>query len=294
MSKCKLCPKNCGADRATQVGVCGGGKQMKIAKFMAHTYEEPILSGQLGSGAIFFSGCPLKCVYCQNYKISSGNSGEFYSVEQVFDEVIRLAKAGVHNINLVSASHYLKEVLQLLKMLKGRIKIPIVYNSSGYERVEALMSLRGYVDIYLPDFKYYDNEIAAIYSSAADYRQIATAAIKEMIFQTGEFTVENGLMKRGVLIRHLVLPSHRKDSLNVLKHIADNFDLDSIRVSIMSQYTPMFKASEFKQLSRKITKFEYDSVLDYAYELKIKGFCQQRSSANEIYTPNFELYDNRT
>lgn len=251
---------------------------------MKHYFEEPIISGTNGSGAVFFSGCNLRCCFCQNMAISHGQTGISYTPERLSNELIGLAQSGVHNINLVTAAHIVPLLAQSLKIAKRNgLGLPVVYNSSGYEgNIDAL---NGLVDVYLPDFKYFSSEISARYSRAPDYPQVAMRTIERMYDQVGAPVIENGLIKRGVVIRHLVLPGCRKDSMEVLSYIAEHFK--DCLVSIMSQYTPKFNTGS-KELSRKVTSFEYNSVIDYAVKLGLKGFMQDRSSASSAYTPDFE------
>lgn len=289
-TKCELCPRKCGADRTKGVGFCGEGAELRAAKAYLHKWEEPCLSGETGAGTVFFSGCSLKCVFCQNYKISSGNEGAVITVKRLGEIFLELQEQGANNIDLVSPTHFVPQIITALDFVKSKLNIPIVYNSGGYERVETLKMLDGYVDIYLPDFKYYDNEIARKYSGAGDYFDVACAAIDEMYKQVSAAAFdENGMMKKGVIIRHLTLPNHRHDSIAVLENIASRWGTEDILLSLMSQYTPFYRSSEFPEISRRISTFEYNSVLKRAEELGFKGFMQERSSAKEEYTPDFDL-----
>ncbi|MGN0598435.1 MAG: radical SAM protein [Oscillospiraceae bacterium] len=289
-TKCELCPRRCGVDRTHGTGFCGEGAELRAAKAYLHKWEEPCLSGENGAGTIFFSGCSLKCVFCQNYKISSENCGKVITVQRLGEIFLELQEKGAQNIELVSPTHFVPQIISALDLVKGRLNVPIVYNTGGYERVETLKMLDGYVDIFLPDFKYHNNEIAWKYSGAGDYFEVVCAAIDEMLRQVGaaEFD-ENGMMKRGVIIRHLTLPNHRHDSIAVLEEIASRWGTENILLSLMSQYTPFFRSSEFPEISRRISTFEYNSVLKRAEELGFKGFMQERSSAKEEYTPDFDL-----
>ena len=278
--KCNKCPRGC--EIKNGVGFCGVSG-LKVAKIMKHFYEEPFISGEKGSGAIFFSGCNLRCCYCQNMPISHGGKGEHYSTERLAEEILALQSDGVHNINLVTAAHIKTEVAEVLKAVKPHLNIPVVYNSSGYEG--DLSMLDGLVDVYLPDFKYFDPILAKKYSMAPDYPQVAKSAIAQMVAQVGEVVIEDGLIKRGVVIRHLVLPSARKDSISILDYIKEHFP--SSYVSIMSQYTPQFNVGP-KELNRPVTAFEYNSVVNYAADLGLKGFMQDRASATSLYTPSWE------
>ena len=272
LKSCELCPRRCGADRTKTVGFCGGGALPRLAKAYLHMWEEPCISGTRGSGTVFFSGCSLKCCFCQNYGISAENFGKEIPV------------------NLVSATHYVPQVIETLDLCKGRLNIPVAYNSGGYELPKTIEMLRGYVDIFMPDFKYYDSEISEKYSAAKDYFSYASAAIGKMIEIAGKPVYdENGLMKSGVIIRHMVLPSHRKDSEKILRTIAEMYPKDSYLLSLMSQYTPFYKSCEHKEINRRISTYEYEKVAQVAAELGFDGFMQERSSAKEEYTPDFDL-----
>lgn len=279
MAICNKCPRGCKLNNG--VGLCGVSG-IKVAKIMPHYFEEPVISGTKGSGAIFFSGCNLRCCFCQNRPISHGVKGEDYTIERLAEEIFALSKSGVHNINLVTAAHIVPEIVKVLKLVKPYLAVPVVYNSSGYEG--DISCLEGLVDVYLPDFKYYDSGIAAKYSLAPDYPIVAKRTIKEMIRQVGEVKIEDGLIKKGVIIRHLVLPSCRKDSIKIMEYIGANFS--DAYVSIMSQFTPQFNEG-YSELSRKVTSFEYNSVVDVAVKLGLNGFMQDVSSADTAFTPEF-------
>lgn len=284
---CNLCPRKCGAerDKYSGSGYCGLGTEPKIARIAPHYWEEPCISGVKGSGAVFFSGCTLRCVFCQNYEISAEKNGRFIAVEKLAEEFKKLEDTGVHNINLVSPTPYVEAVKSALDIYKP--DIPIVYNCSGYENVDTLKELEGYVDIYLPDFKYSDNELALKLSGAKNYADTALKAIGEMIRQTGkpEFD-DNNIMKKGTIIRHLVLPNHTKNSIDALRILAEEFD--SPMISLMGQYIPLGKAEELPGLNRKITRREYDKVKQVLFELNLDGFVQDLSSADEKYVPVWE------
>lgn len=288
---CMLCPRKCGADRTVNSGFCGEGVEIRVAKAYNHLWEEPCLSGTNGSGTVFFSGCNLKCCFCQNYKISAENFGTDISVRRLADIFLELQEGKVHNINLVSPTHFVPQIINALDLIKNKLAIPVVYNCGGYELVDTLKMLEGYVDIYLPDFKYFDNGIAEKYSAASDYFEVCTAAIDEMLRQTGTILYdEDGLLKKGVIIRHLTLPTHRFDSIKVLEAIAQRYGTENVLLSLMSQYTPFYKSCDYKELSRRISTFEYNFVADKAAELGFNGFMQEKSSAKEEYTPDFDLY----
>lgn len=289
-SSCMLCPRKCGADRINSVGFCGASSTLKAAKAYLHMWEEPCISGEKGSGTVFFSGCSLKCCFCQNYKISAENHGVEISVSRLGEIFLELQEKGAHNINLVSPTHFVPLIISALDEVKHKLEIPVVYNSGGYELTETLKILEGYVDIYLPDFKYYDNSLAEKYSNAPDYRQVCIAAIDEMLRQVGAPVFdEKGMLKKGVIIRHLTLPTHRHDSVKVLEAIDERWGTENVLLSLMSQYTPFYRSSEFSELSRRISTFEYRFVSDKAASMGFKGYMQERSSAKEEYTPDFDL-----
>ena len=283
---CNLCPRSCSAERTEEKngGFCGLKNRIKVARIAPHMWEEPVISGENGSGAVFFSGCTLRCMFCQNYEISEKRLGKYIDVKTLADEFRKLENTGVHNINLVSPTPYVELIKAALDIY--RPNIPIVYNSSGWEKAETIKSLRGYVDIYLPDFKYSDDKLALEYSRAAGYAETAKNAIREMINQTGEIELENGLMKKGVIIRHLVLPSHTKNSIGVLDIIKEKFP--DTPVSLMGQYVPVHKALESGKLGRKITAREYKKVLNHMLELGLEGFSQELSSASESFIPKWD------
>ena len=289
MSQCSLCPRQCKADRETTTGFCGGGNEIKVARAALHYWEEPCISGLNGSGTVFFSGCTLKCCFCQNFKISAENFGKNISTKRLAEIFLELQEQKAENINLVNPTHYVPLIIEALDMVKDKLNIPVVYNSGGYESIETLKMLDGYVDIYLPDLKYKDNIISKKYSKATDYFEVATKAIKYMYKQVGELKYSGNMLKKGVVIRHLVLPNNRNDSIAVLDWIADNFDKDKILISLMSQFTPFYKCSEHPEINRRISTFEYNRVLEHAQKLGLKGFMQEKSSAKEEYTPDFDL-----
>ncbi len=288
MEACMLCPRKCGADRSIQRGVCGADDQVRVAKIMLHQWEEPFISGTRGSGTVFFSGCNLGCVYCQNHEIRDGGIGDVYDVAALEDAYLKLQHDGAHNINLVTAAPYVLEVAESLQLAKARgLTIPVVYNSSGYECVEAIRSLDGLVDIYLPDYKYITPLLAQKFSNAPDYAAIASPAIAEIYRQVGDLVLdENGVAKRGLVIRHLILPGCADDSRKVLDEIVRILPLTT-HISLMSQYTPQVYTTEFP-LNRKITQREYDRVISYALSLGLHNILlQTRDSAKSIFTPQF-------
>ncbi len=286
MAKCYACPRRCGADRRFERGYCGCGDEILVAKTMVHRFEEPPISGTRGSGAIFFGGCNLGCSYCQNFAISARAAGSVTSAEELGEIMLRLAGEGVHNIDLITAAHFLPYVLPVLEKVKPRLGVPIVYNSSGYESAESVRKLEGLVDIFLPDYKYFSSELAAKLSNAPDYPEVARAAIAEMARLQPTFETDGeGIAKRGVIIRHLVLPGQRRDSIDVVRSIAELFP--SAAVSVMRQYTPEFNRSGDKTLDRRVTSFEYESVVSEAVKLGLNGFTQSSESASAAFTPDF-------
>ncbi len=286
--KCNICPRQCNVDRSKEKGYCGQKDKLRISKVMFHHYEEPIISGNdidRGSGAIFFTGCNLKCVYCQNYPISHGNKGKNISVKRLIKIIKKLELKGALNINLVTPSHFTREIVAALKIYKP--SIPIVWNSSGYESSETIELLRGLVDIFLVDLKYFDNSIAKKYSLVHDYVERSNECIRVMKSIQPKDEIVNGLMKKGIIIRHLVLPNHTDDSIRCLDYIASSLGKDSI-VSIMSQYEPRYDAVNLPEINRKITPLEYKRVTSYALRLGLNNsFIQDLSSANSKYTPKF-------
>lgn len=291
MSECALCPRLCRVDREKgERGICNQGDQVRIARAALHPFEEPSISGTRGSGTVFFCGCSLRCVFCQNQAISrSEEIGKVVSSEELCEIFLDLQAQGAHNINLVTPTHFAEGIRRALLLARDRLSIPVVYNTSGYERVETLKTFEGLIDVYMPDFKYASCELAEKYSKAPDYPDLAAAAIAEMYRQVGEYRLDGeGILLRGLLVRHLVLPGARKDSLAVLSRLADTVDPKKILLSVMSQYTPEFaKESSHKELHRRITSFEYRSVVEYAEALGFDGYTQERSSAISDYTPDF-------
>ena len=334
MKECRLCPRNCGADRmAGQKGFCGTDTEIMVARAALHMWEEPCISGKEGSGAVFFSGCSLGCNFCQNRRISRGQRGKKITLEHLVELFFQLQEQGANNINLVTAGHFVPQVVEALKLAKQQgLYLPIVYNTSSYEKVETLRLLEGYVDIYLPDLKYVDSAISSRYSHAADYFTCASAAIAEMVRQVGEpefvferaagkegssaeFPVdekkkiseqqnnmifdaaeyqerseagESLLIRKGVIVRHLVMPDCVEDSKRVISYLLKTYG-GQIFISIMNQYTPLPQCREYPELSRRVTEAEYDAVVDYAIELGIEnGFIQEGDVAEESFIPEFD------
>ena len=286
---CNLCPRKCNACRTEHQGngFCGAGTLPVVARVAPHFGEEPCISGTKGSGTVFFSGCTLKCVFCQNYEISDGHKGRAVTPKELADCYKRLEEQGVHNINLVTADHYVTAVAESLDIYKP--SVPVVYNCSGYTSPKTLSILDGLVDIYLPDFKYSDDALAIKYSSAPNYVNTASAAIKEMIFQAGTPVIdEDGMMKKGVIVRHLILPSHTKNSLGVLDIIKRSYD-KQVLVSLMCQYVPVNKAHDFPKINRTVTRREYEKVKSELYALGLDGFTQDLTSASTDFIPDWDF-----
>ena len=287
IQKCDVCPRNCGIDRYRTAGYCGQGAKLKIARAAPHYWEEPCISGERGSGTVFFSGCSLRCVYCQNKEIAHGGFGKEISCERLCEIFFELAEKGVHKINLVTPTHFLPSILPALT---PKLPVPVVYTCGGYESVETLRQLEGLVDIYLPDFKYSDDRLAATLSAAPDYAETAAAAIREMYRQVGGAVIEDEQMTRGVIIRHLVLPGCIDNSLGVLDWIAETFPKKDVLVSLMRQYVPMGRTKYMPPLDRRITQEEYDAVLSYLYLHALDtGDTQDFSAATAEYIPDFDL-----
>lgn len=285
MNKCNLCPRSCNIDRSKTKGFCGSNDKIKIGKVMLHNWEEPILAKR-NSGAIFFSNCPLKCIFCQNYEISQDGKGKEISVPELVDIIKDLENRGAENIDLVSPTQYTGQIVDALKIYKP--KIPVVWNSNGYETIESLEKLKGLVDIFLPDFKYASSKLSMEYSKCADYFEIASKAILKMRELQPKDEYDNGMLVKGLVVRHLVLPQNFLNSKLVLKWIKDNLGCDTI-VSIMSQYTPYYLAKTHKVLNKRLTMAEYKKVENIVFEMGFEnGFLQELNSADECYIPDFE------
>lgn len=286
---CNLCPRQCNAqrDENNARGFCKLNDKMKVARIAPHLWEEPCISGKNGCGAVFFSGCTLKCVYCQNFEISHDNKGKYISPKELSEKLKELENLGVHTIEFVSATQYVPKIIKTLDIYKPNV--PLIYNSSGYESTETLRKLEGYIDVYLPDFKYGDNELAKNLSNCTSYVEITTAAINEMVRQHPAVTFDdNGIITSGVIVRHLILPKHTKNSIAVLNIIKENFS-DNVLLSLMGQYTPFGNIESFPELARKITPREYNKVLDKLIELDIDGFSQELESADKSYIPTWDF-----
>lgn len=290
--KCDFCPRACNVDRSGGArGYCGESDIVRVARISLHQWEEPCITGKYGSGTVFFTGCNLKCIFCQNHNIADGSVGQAFTTEQLANSFLRLQDNRASNINLVTAGHFIKQLVPAIEQARERgLTIPVVYNSSSYEEVRALQKLRGLVDVYLPDFKFYSKDIARDYANAPDYFDVAVKAIDEMVNQVGEpvFDEKTGNMIRGVIVRHLVLPGHTKDSMEILKYMHEKYK-NQIYVSIMNQFTPVIHQENYANLNRRVTKREYRKVLDYALALGIENaFVQEGRTAQESFIPEFD------
>lgn len=290
LKKCTLCPHNCSVNRMEgMLGRCKAGKNIKIALANLHYFEEPCISGKNGSGTVFFTGCNLNCKYCQNYEISQEYLGKEITIEELANIFLDLQNQKANNINLVTGFMYVPQIIESIKLArKNGLKIPIVYNSSGYENVETIKLLDGYIDVYLPDFKYYYNELGIRLSGINNYPEIAQKVILEMYSQVGKPTLdENGIIKKGLIIRHLVLPNHLQNSRMILKWIKKNINKD-VLVSVMTQYFPTNKASKIADINRKLTEEEYESILKFVEENNINGYIQHLEENESKYVPKFK------
>lgn len=292
LTSCKLCPRNCGVNRLnSELGFCKSGYKIKIAKVSLHNWEEPCISGTNGSGTIFFSNCNLRCVFCQNHCISQESVGKEITIDRLSDIFLEQEERGAHNINLVTPTHYAPQIIESIKRAKlNGLTLPILYNTNGYENIETIKALKGYIDVFLPDLKYFNSLYSNKYSNAPDYFKYALAAIKEMVNITGEPTFDdNGLIKKGVIIRHLMLPGLLFDSKKVIDAIWTTFG-NSVYVSIMNQYTPMFNAEKYPELNRVLNPNHYDSLIEYALSKGIQnGFIQDSGTSTKDFVPNFDL-----
>lgn len=289
MSRCTICPRACKQDRDETVGVCGVTNTITLSRAALHHWEEPCISGKNGSGTVFFSGCNLGCVFCQNHRISRGKTGKEITNERLFDIFFELKEQGAHNINLVTPTHYLPHILPVIQKAKDEgIGIPFIYNCGGYEKVDALKAAEGLMDIYLPDFKYMSSALSARYSGAPDYKDVAKAAIAEMVRQQPDLTFdEDDMLQKGVLVRHMMLPGNLSDSKAVIQYLYATYE-NRIFISIMNQFTPTKALSRYPELNRKVTEKEYDALLDYAIALGIEqAFIQEGDTAKESFIPDF-------
>lgn len=291
LESCILCPRNCKVNRHKNVGFCGASDKVKLAYYSLHQWEEPVISGENGSGTVFFSNCNLRCLFCQNKKISTDRNsyGKEISNDKLKEIFLKLQDLGAHNINLVTPTHYVPQIIDVLKEVKNKdLKIPVVYNTSSYENVSTIESLNGLVDIYLADLKYFDEELGSMYSKCNDYFKYASLAIGAMYKQTGKFQIKDNLLVSGLVVRVLVLPGHVDDSKKIIKYLYDTYK-DNIIISIMNQYTPVCKIDAFPNLNRKLTDEEYDEVIDYACSLGIENaFVQEGETQSESFIPDFD------
>lgn len=292
LNQCNLCPHNCGVNRKNgKIGRCKATDKVKIALYSTHDFEEPCISGEHGSGTVFFSNCNLSCKFCQNYEISQLGKGKEITIDRLAEILLIQQEKGVENINLVTPTSYVPQIIEAIKIAKSKgLKLPIVYNTNSYENIETIKMLKGYIDIYLPDLKYTDNDIAKKYSGIDNYFEVATNAIKEMINQVGvpEFS-KQGIMQKGVMIRHLVLPNNIKNSKKVLKWISENLP-KNILISVMAQYFPTYKAKEDETINRKLTTEEWAEIEDYIEELGIEnGYIQELGEHEEEYVPKWDI-----
>ena len=291
LEKCAICPHNCGINRLNnQIGRCKSKDTVKVALYSTHNFEEPCISGKKGSGTVFFSNCNMNCVFCQNYEISQQGKGKEISIEELADIFIKQQEKDVENINLVTPTSYVPQIIEAIKIArKNGLKLPIVYNTNGYEKVETLKMLEGYVDIYLPDFKYSDDDLGKRLSKVDNYFEIVTEALKEMYRQTGKAVFNGeGIIQKGMIIRHLVLPNHILNSRRVLKWINEN--MHDVYVSVMAQYFPTYKAKEIDDINRKLTKEEYEQIENYLYRLDLEnGYIQELGEHEEEYVPHWEF-----
>lgn len=292
LKSCNLCPRNCSIDRTVgKLGFCNSNSNIKVSKVSKHYWEEPCISGSKGSGTVFFSNCNLKCVFCQNHQISHNGVGKEISIERLSEIFLEQQGSGVHNINLVTPTHYIPQIIEAIKLAKDNgLKLPIVYNSNGYENVDAIRKLRGYIDIYLPDLKYFNDKYAIKYSNAKNYFNSAISVIEEMFNQVGEPTFDNdGMMKNGVIIRHLMLPGLLFDSKKIVDYIFKTYN-HKVYLSLMNQYTPVYNCSKFEELTKPLNPKHYDALISHCLELGYKNaFIQEEGTAKESFIPNFDL-----
>ena len=289
LKECRLCPRNCGINRYEKVGVCGASNKVRVSHYSLHEWEEPVISGINGSGTVFFSHCNLKCIFCQNKKISTGGYGKDITNKRLGEIFLELQEKGAHNINLVTPTHYVPQIVSVLKKIKIKeLEIPVVYNTSSYENVSTIELLDGLVDVYLADFKYFDDELAKNYSNCKNYFEVASKAISKMYEQVGNPVLENDLMKKGVIVRLLLLPGHKEDVKKIIKYIYDTYK-DNVYISIMNQYTPVTKTLDYPNLNWTVTDSEYCDVINYACDLGVTcAFIQEGETASESFIPDFD------
>ncbi|WP_167959094.1 4Fe-4S cluster-binding domain-containing protein [Anaerosporobacter faecicola] len=293
LEKCKLCARNCGVDReAGKVGVCGQTSELVVARAALHMWEEPCISGENGSGAVFFSGCNIGCVFCQNQNIAKGDVGKKISLERLVEIFFELEQKGANNINLVTPTHYVPLIVEAIHRAREKgFSLPFVYNTGCYENLETIQMLDGCIDIYLPDMKYKDSTMSMRYSHAKDYFTVASRALEEMVRQVGEPVIDEktGIMKKGVIVRHLLLPGGLMDSKEVVAYLYQTYH-NKIFLSLMNQYTPLPQVASFPEINRKVTRYEYNKLVNYAIELGVEnGFIQEGNTAKESFIPEFDL-----
>lgn len=288
LKQCTLCPRKCKVNRYLQKGFCGANSNIKLAHYSLHEWEEPIISGENGSGTIFFSNCNLKCIFCQNRKISELGYGKEITIKRLQEIMLELQNKGAHNINLVTPTHYVPQIIETISPIKNKsLNIPIVYNTSSYENIETIKMLNGIVDIYLADLKYFDSSLGEKYSHCSDYFMVASQAIEEMYKQIGKPIMKNNLLKKGIIVRVLILPGHINDAKKCIKYLYEKYR-NNIFISIMNQYTPMQILKEYPNLNRKLNNDEYDEVINYACDLGItKAFIQEGETASKSFIPQF-------
>lgn len=286
---CMLCPRKCGVDRSKAKGFCGMPDKLFAAKAYLHLWEEPCISGETGSGTVFFTGCNLRCVYCQNRKIAEGGEGFEITSKRLGEIFLELQDKGANNINLVTPTHYVPHIISALDKVKDKLKIPVVYNCGGYESTDTLKKLDGYIDIYLPDFKYCDSRLAKRYSNAEDYPEFVKLALDEMVRQTGKCEFDkNGIMQKGVIVRHLVLPGFLQNSKEVIEYLYKKYEND-IFMSIMNQYTPLEYVKDYPEINRKLTEKEYNKIIDFAAGIGVENaFVQEGGTVSESFIPIFD------
>lgn len=289
LKRCVICPRKCGINRYEKKGVCGATNKVRLAYYSLHKWEEPVISGNNGSGTIFFSNCNLKCIYCQNKKISLDGYGKYISNKKLREIILELQEMGAHNINFVTPTHYVPQIASVLHKIKfNELKIPVIYNTSSYENIGTLKMMSNLVDIYLADLRYFDDELGKKYSMCENYFEIATMAIDEMYRQVGKFQLDSdGLLKKGLVVRVLILPNHARDAKEIINYLYKTYG-DDIYISIMNQYTPINNC-KYENLNRKITDEEYDEVIDFAVAIGVKNaFIQEGDTANESFIPKFD------
>ncbi len=289
LEKCMLCPRNCGVNRYKTIGYCGSNSDLMISYYSLHMWEEPLLSGDNGSGTIFFTNCNLRCIFCQNDKISHDGYGKVVSLDRLKEIMLNLQDKGAHNINLVTPTHYVPHIASVLQNIKYKeLKIPVIYNTSSYENTDTIRMMDGLIDVYLADFKYFDNNLGIKYSKCNNYRDIAINSIDEMYKQVGDIVIEDNLIKKGLIVRILLLPGEILDAKKIIKYLYDKYK-DKIIISIMNQYTPI-KELEYDNLNRKVSTREYDELINYAYDIGVRNaFIQDGDTQDESFIPDFDI-----